>query len=498
MNSLGSLKDFLPEIPVQEDKACNSFPISANQSFRSVSVKKSAKSLNLSSHLSISKIYLVTSNGGYNFSNPIIQTQRKFLSQTSKSVRPAQVSRKKSRSILNETCERSEKVASKANLNLENSRINIFEENIRHELQMKNSHYLVRTMKKLKVEEEIGTGTYRAHGNPNKLSDLALSLMNTGHKSKIESKQERTSSYRPINLTTAKEKLHQFRVNSWACKSIQGRRKSIEFNKFILNFFNEIDSEKTGILAGEKLVESLVYLGLATDPSVIRKTLCLIYKCQNLNSLKIRVKDFTELFKNDNKTDKILEKLDEFCRNLKKSSQDQEKKENSKQFNHSQTSFLASNGFSHKTKKVEVVTINEHLETIDKWWKKLDAKSSGSISIEDMIDFFCSIKIASDKNEAKSLITSQIGVKRFLDFNEFQQTFAKSMLKAALLNLSNRLSNDQFVGQDLSQGFKLQSYQKSLLMSGVKCRNSGISEEEGEKALKAIEKYNLQAGKEEK
>ena len=363
---------------------------------------------------------------------------------------------------------------------------------------MKNSHYLVRTMKKLKVEEEIGNGSYRAHGNPNKLSDFALSLMNTGQTGKSETKQERTSSYRPINLTTAKEKLHQFRVNSWVCKSIQGRRKSIEFNKFILAFFNEIDSEKTGVLAGEKLVESLVYLGLATDPSVIRKTLSLIYKCQSLSSLRIRVKDFTELFKNDSKTDKILEKLDEFCRNSKKSSQEQEKKEGSKLLSNTQTSFLASNGFSHKTKKPEVVTINEHLETIDKWWKKLDASSSGSISIEDMIDFFCSIKIASDKNEAKSLISSQVGVKRFLDFNEFQQTFAKAMLKAALLNLSNRLSNDQFVGQDLSQGFKLQSYQKSLLMSGIKCRNSGISEEEGQKALKAIEKYNLQAGKVEK
>ena len=56
MNSLGSLKDFLPEIPVQEDKACSTFPMSANRSFRSVSIKKSAKSLNLGSHLSIGKV----------------------------------------------------------------------------------------------------------------------------------------------------------------------------------------------------------------------------------------------------------------------------------------------------------------------------------------------------------------------------------------------------------------------------------------------------------
>jgi hypothetical protein len=492
MSSIGSLKYFLPDL--SDEKPLISLPITANQSFRSVSVKKSAKSLNITSNLSISNYYKVTSKGGYNFSNPIIQTQKRILSQTSRSVRPAP-SLKKSPSKVLQTTESSEHASNKKNSNKSKNPINIFEENIRHELQMRNSHYLVRTMKKLKVEEELGGNSYKSQSNPNRLSTLALSLMNLSKNSSIEGKKEKISKYRPVNLTTAKEKLHQFRVNSWVCKNVKNRRKSLEFYKFILDFFEEIDSEKTGVMPGEKLVESLVFLGLASDPSVIRKTLCLIYKCQDLKSLKIRVKDFTELFKNDPKTDKILEKLDNSCRELKVKIENG-KFEGSKGFLASQSSGFASTGFIRR--KEELVTINEHLEMIDKWWKRLDEKMTGSVVIDSVLTFFCELKIAQDKNESKSLVVSQVGNKKVLFFDEFQQIFAKPMLKAALLNLSKRLSNEQFVGQDLSQGLKLQSYQKSLLMSGIRCKTSAISEEEGEKALKAIEKYNHQTGKAEK
>ena len=49
--------------------------------------------------------------------------------------------------------------------------------------------------------------------------------------------------------------------------------------------------------------------------------------------------------------------------------------------------------------------------------------------------------------------------------------------------------------KDMSSGYKLVCYRRALIMSGVKCPNSEISEEEGAKAISAIEKYNYQTNK---
>lgn len=492
--SLGSLCSFIPDLSFSNTKALLSPKVNSITSLNLPSHRRSAKSLNLSLNLSFSNTNIATSKGGYNFSSTIKESQRKVFTQTAR--------KKKSSSFIQKPRINTSKssINSKKSLTLnpkfaENpakNEINIFEESIRHELQMKNNHYLVRTMKKLKVDGEIGKGSYMSRSGNNRFSELAMGLMNIPTKAQTTGKSERNSSYKPINLTTAKEKLHQFRVNSWIHKSSREIRKSLGFFNFILEFFNELDTQKSGTLNGEKLVESLVYLGLASDPSIIRRTLCLIYKCKDLVKLKIRVKDFTELFKNDPKTDKILEKLDELCRNSKAKEEYCIKVGECKGNAGNDKDLRASNGFKVEKKRMESITINEHLDIIGKWWKSIDKSGMRQVEIEDVVDFFTDMSIAKDKNDAKSLIISQIGAKRELNSDDFQQIFAKSMLKAAFLNLSKRLSDQNFAVQDISPGFKLQTYKKSLLMSGIKCKTSEISEEEGQKALRAIEKYNSQ------
>ena len=126
-----------------------------------------------------------------------------------------------------------------------------------------------------------------------------------------------------------------------------------------------------------------------------------------------------------------------------------------------------------------------------KWWNSLEGSVLNTVSIEHIIKLFVSLGVATDRNDSRSLIFSQLGVKNSITLDEFQQLFAKSILKGALLNLSKRLSSGNYSSEEMSPQFKLSAYQRALMMSGVKCPTSDISVEEGMNAMSAIEKYNI-------
>lgn len=302
--------------------------------------------------------------------------------------------------------------------------------------------------------------------------------------------------YHPVNLESAKEKLQNDNMNAWLRQKKVGKNESVNLYQFVIEFFNELDTDKCGKLKGEKLLESLVYLGIASDPSAIRRTLCLIYKCKNLKNLKINSKHFIGLFKNDWKTDKLLKCLNEKCQKVKVGQKSKLFGESASGFNRTNTSQFRGN--INGKEQEQMVTINEHIELIGNWWKFLDKNSTNQVKSIEVIQLFISESLAADKNEAKTLINPQGAVKPSMVFDDFQQVFAKSMLKGALLNLSKRMAVGEYSNKELSPGFRLQSYQRALILSGVNCPNSEITEEEGSKTISAIEKYNSAQSKPEK
>ena len=84
---------------------------------------------------------------------------------------------------------------------------------------------------------------------------------------------------------------------------------------------------------------------------------------------------------------------------------------------------------------------------------------------------------------------STLGQKSVLSFRDFQQLFAKSMLKGAFFNLSRRLFEGNYAEKEMSAGLKMSAYQRALLLSGIKCPNSTISIEEGQRIVTALEKF---------
>lgn len=99
------------------------------------------------------------------------------------------------------------------------------------------------------------------------------------------------------------------------------------------------------------------------------------------------------------------------------------------------------------------------------------------------------LNIVEDVNAGVKLIRQFSGADLSLTYEDFQRIFAKSMLKGAFMKLSQRLVDGNFSCKEMSPSFKLTSYQRSLIMSGIKCPNSEISIKEGTNALQAIEKY---------
>lgn len=363
-------------------------------------------------------------------------------------------------------------------------------------------------MKKQKIYEDGKGRNYHPSSNNHIFQEFAINLMgNKQIKPVTEKEPDRNPAYHPINLEYAKEKIHQSETNVWLEKTHRAAKKSMSLYNFVVEFFNELDTSRCGKLKGEKLLESLVYLGIATDPLVIRRTLCLIYKCKDLTTLRITCKDFTELFKNDSKTDRILKQLNENCVSAREgkarknvesiakieTSSSIFKKNTERNSAHNATGIKFVRNYEEN-----LITINEHLEIITGWWKELDTRGINQVPIDDVIEYFLTIGLAKDQNESKTLISSQIGAKANLIFDEFQQIFAKSMLKGALFNLSQRLSDEKFADKEMSSGFKLLSYQRALLLSGVKCPNSDITEEEGAKTVHAIEKFNHQTNRAQK
>lgn len=325
--------------------------------------------------------------------------------------------------------------------------------------------------------------------------NLAASLLNTSQRVlKTEEKANYKPSINALQSAECNEIVHKKSVEKWLMKKGLKPKKTLNSHQFALEFFKQLDTKKTGEIEGETLLKSLLTLGVANDPLVLKRTLCLIFKKNHLSNLKIKSQEFVGLMKNEAKNDRILKKLNEFCLAERKSKSPVDVQKTNQLLKATMEIMLKKT----LTGPSGLVTINEHLEMIKQWWKSFDNNEINAVSVDNVVRLFVTIGMATDRNDSRSLIFSQLGVKSAINFDEFQQLFAKSMLKGALSNLSKRLSTGNYASQEMSSDFKLSSYQRALMMSGVKCPNSEISVEEGMNTMAAIEKYNILAETHEK
>ena len=299
-------------------------------------------------------------------------------------------------------------------------------------------------------------------------------------------------------LKSAITKVNHFNSKQWMAKHNSRNNEEGNLINFASEFFSILDHKNLNKISGSQLLEQLLSLGIATDSLVLKETLSMTFECKDIETFSITLQDFLSLFRPDLVTDLILKQLNESSSNNRQKSrvlkQIHEKmkilgEHRFSIFSSTQKSRIISKDLFEIKKDDKMITINEHLEVVQKLWKKFYKGGDEGISLATVCEVFKFFKIFQDNFECKKYVLAALGQVSGLWFRDFQRLFAKSMLKGAFVNLSKRLFEGVYADKDMSPEFKISSYQRALLMSGVKCPNSSISIEEGQMTVKALEKY---------
>ncbi|CAG9325413.1 unnamed protein product [Blepharisma stoltei] len=438
-----------------------------------------------------------TSKEGYVFDHPATKMQG-IMKEIS---RPKSHISKRSRSV-KQTFRTTDKISIEKQDNSQLlSTIETIEGKAKIEISTNRKHPLLRAIKNEYSKDEKApsqTTTEKFFNN------LAKSMDNL-HKRAQSPDGATKPNYRPTftntSLENAFQRVHESDMGSWLKKRGISRLDENLYQNFSSALYEQLDTKQRGQIEGEELIKALLMLGIASDPEVLRKTLCMILKKDTLKDTYVALDDFKSLFRSNIYTDRILEILNSLALSERNKVKDNDKLdlgENCDEFSffRSKTFVLSflnkiSKGTDIKIKqKLDLnITINEHQRLLEKWWAEIDPKKTNKINIQNVAKKLIVLNIAEDVNVGIKLIRKNSGADTTVSFEQFQRIFAKSMLKGSFIKLAQRLIDGNFACKEMSPLFKLTSYQRSLIMSGIKCPNSEISVKEGTNALQAIEKY---------
>ncbi|CAG9331687.1 unnamed protein product [Blepharisma stoltei] len=478
--------------------------------------KPSAKQYFSTNSRSFHNIKADNSNEGYCFTNSIKLAHERVRLQSQQQPRPMtrgvtlKARPKTTESKNSKKTTVTKKVEEDATKPLEE-----LENNVRSELQMRANHFLIRTMKR---EQALinQAGVVKQSTSDNLFYELAGHVMNI-HKEETRAKTPDNNHYKPtlnnLSFESAQQKLAQSSIDFWLKKRGIGKETKYDLNHFSTALFEQLDINGVGYLEGEAVLQSLLRLGIATDPTILRKTLGLSFRTNSLKTLKIHLHDFKTLFKSDGRTNSILTRMNELSLEERENKSRRTSKTERNSDYEDDSSIISSKGNKKESwfklfkigfgrqltgsdfgkKKLDsIVTINEHEDLIKKWWKEIDPNEKNQVTINEVALKLAELKFAPNRNESKRIIYGIIGIKSHVSNTQFHQIFAKSMLIGSLLNLSNRLFEENS-NPSTANSLKISSYQRSLIMSGIRCPNSDISIEEGSNTIKAVEKYQIQA-----
>ena len=301
-------------------------------------------------------------------------------------------------------------------------------------------------------------------------------------------------------LKSAISKVNHFNSKQWMAKHNSRNNEESNLIHFASEFLSILDHKNLNKISGSQLLEQLLSLGIATDSQVLKETLSMTFECKDIEAFSITLQDFLSLFRSDLITDLILKQLNEFASSSRQKSrvlkQIHEKmkilgEHRFSIFSSTQKSRIIPKDLFEIKKDEKMITINEHLEVVQKLWQKFFKGGDEGLTLPTVCEVFKFFKIFQDNFECKKYVLAVLGQVNGLWSKDFQRLFAKSMLKGAFVNLSKRLFEGVFADKDMSLEFKISSYQRALLMSGVKCPNSSISIEEGQMTVRALEKYKI-------
>lgn len=288
---------------------------------------------------------------------------------------------------------------------------------------------------------------------------------------------------KPLNPRLAELKRLQNQQHSWIRKRSKSDDVLHKVQECLRALYSILNPNKAGLIAAKDLISQLISLGLSTDPNTIVKVLLAIYKQKELNGLYLTLDQMLELSRVDRVTNRLLTLLSTMA-NESISLSTRSPKGYISPAQHYRTDIAP-----WRDGKMSLADYMQQLRIL--WSETCTTDHKPYCEFEEMATSLVQLNIYADRlevyrayQELREIEEISSSLVTFIDFQNF---FAKSMFKGALVNLANRLGKG--VGGLMTPKLVISLYQRRLLLAGLQGA-SDLSRDEGVTTLKAVEEYS--------
>ncbi|OMJ79821.1 hypothetical protein SteCoe_20070 [Stentor coeruleus] len=342
------------------------------------------------------------------------------------------------------------------------------QEKIRNELLMKNNHFIMRSMRKNLRDDEKKTDDSFCESN-NLFHRLVQKVLDCNAQPQAMKYKKNADNEKVVQKhSEAMEKTVRAENQAWMKK--RGNVDEYKGKNTGKMIFEMLDPDGRGDIPVEILVKFLLEIGLALNPQRVKDALQVILK-KDYMDFKLKYEDINSLCKGDHKTNLILKCLNDEVRAERLSK---------------------SEGIRIDT---SIISVGEHLSVLNNWWNIIDKHSRNQVTVNITAEFLAYKNIVGDSHEGRKLIKDIINSDlQFIDKDQFQIIFVKSMIRWILINIHKKFSIEDWNEPNYSPAYKITSLKRNLIMAGIKCPKPGVSQEEGIQVINAIEKYRKYSG----
>jgi len=297
----------------------------------------------------------------------------------------------------------------------------------------------------------------------------------------VQEQKPPEDSPKPLNMRVAELKRLQSQQHAWVRRRYKTDDVLRKVQECLRALHSILDPHRTGVIPAKELIAQLLSLGLCADPSAIVKVLLAVYKQRDLQGLSLTLDQILELSKVDRVTDRILTLLSSMACETAETSHTPKGSISPMQSYTTETPWRDGK-----------MSLADYMQQLRKLWVEICLSERGNYcTFEQMVTSLVQLNIYADRLEVHRAFQELKGAEEsstsLVTFPDFQNFFAKSIFKGALVNLAHRLGHG--VGGLMTPKLVISLYQRRLLLAGMQGA-SELSREEGATTLKAVEEYS--------
>jgi rubrerythrin len=204
-----------------------------------------------------------------------------------------------------------------------------------------------------------------------------------------------------------------------------------------------------------------------------------MFNCNEVSKISIKIEEFISMFKEDSKTERILNYLQTHTAHMLKT-------EAEKFSNRCESAPVVYSRDINSTNSFSAIycSTEDYIKLIKTWWKDLKPLEE-VVHVSKIGDFLAEKNVVSNKHEGIR-VASSVSASNLISYIEFEKIFLKAIFKASLINLASSLNSTEVGSCDASLRLKLSNYQRNLMIKG---NDPDYDFKLGRTTLQAISKY---------